>query len=247
MLMADGRHQLPANVVANNFINFRLGDAEEKVSKSKTAADSPVWIEEFSKRFDPDALRYYLTRIAPESARTAFSLDDFYARNNSELADKLGNFVNRTLAFCTKYLDGKVPSRAAVTDADRAHLAAGRRALDAVGASIDAYRFRAALEELMAFADACNQFFGAREPWKSRKENAADCAASIATCIDCVQILGVLCWPFMPTTSERIRRMLAEPESPLRWAPPEPLPAGHAIREPEILFRKLLDAEEAGK
>ncbi|MBN2448054.1 MAG: methionine--tRNA ligase, partial [Phycisphaerae bacterium] len=110
MLMADERMQLPTEVVANNYLNFRLGDDEQKISKSKSSAESPVWIEEFLKRFDPDALRYYLTSIAPETSRTAFDTAEFIARNNNELVATFGNFINRWMtAFIQKHYDGKVP------------------------------------------------------------------------------------------------------------------------------------------
>lgn len=239
MLMAEGRHQLPSFVVANNFLNFRLGGADEKVSKSQTPPDSPVWIEEYLKRFDPEALRYYLTAIAPESARTAFDPQDFVQRNNSELVAALGNFVNRTLSFAARYFDGKMPARDAQTDADKAHVAAGVAALAKVGEHIAAYRFRAGLEEMMAYARACNLHFGNREPWRTRKEDLADCAAAIATCIDAVHLLAVAAYPFMPETHARTCRMLNVPDAPPRWEAPALLAAGHALGEAKILFEKL--------
>ncbi|MCA9243480.1 MAG: methionine--tRNA ligase [Phycisphaerales bacterium] len=241
MLMAEGQHQLPDNVVANNFINFRIDGEEAKVSKSKTAAESPVWIEEFLKRYSPDALRYYLTAIAPETSRTAFDFNDFVARNNNELVATFGNFVNRTLQFVAKYLDGNIPEGGGANDADRAHLAAGDAALKRVGELIETHRYRAALEEMMGYARACNQHFGAREPWRLRKEDLADCNAAIATCVRAVQYLAVLCAPFMPSAAERIAQCLgtADAATALKWAAPEPLPAGHALREPQILFERL--------
>lgn len=239
MLMADGRFQLPTEVIANNFVNYRVGGEELKISKSKTAADSPVWIEEFLKRFDPDALRYYLTAIAPESSRTAFDSRDFVQRNNAELVGALGNFVNRSLTFAANYFEGRVPARAAVTAVDRDHLGHAAAALRSVGQLISAKRFRAALEEMMAFARQCNQYFGVREPWKSRKQNLDDCAAAIATSIDSIQWLAILAYPFMPGAAQRILDMLNAPASAIRWQPPIPLSTGHKLGQPAILFGKL--------
>jgi methionyl-tRNA synthetase len=239
MLMADGRHQLPYNVVANNFINLRLAGDEAKVSKSRMASDSPVWIEEYLKRFDPDALRYYLTAIAPETARTAFDPQDFVTRNNSELVAAFGNFVNRTLAFAVKYLNGKVPEATAQTDVDRTHLAEADNALQKVSQNIERHRYRAALEEMMAYARACNHYFGQREPWRTRTEDPPDCAAAIATCIHAIHYLAILACPFMPRAARKTLAMLGVPEEPIRWQPPAPLTAGHALGQPEILFQKL--------
>jgi len=241
MLMAEGTHELPAYVVANNFINIRLRGDEAKVSKSKTPADSPVWIEEYLKRFDPDALRYYLTAIAPETARTSFDPVDFVSRNNNELVAALGNFVNRTLQFAARYFDGRVPQDAEPRTADRAHLEAGQAALQRVGWQIEAFRFRAALEEMMAYARACNEYFSARQPWATRKDDPADCAAAVAGCIRAVHLLAVLSHPFMPRAAGRILRMLGVPEQAPVWQMPEPLPGGHRLGQPEILFRKLED------
>jgi len=239
MLMADGRHQLPYDVVANNFINFRLSGDEAKVSKTKTPEDSPVWIEEYLKRFDPDALRYYLTAIAPESARTAFAPDDFVTRNNSELVAAFGNFVNRTLAFAARYLDGKVPDAAAQIDADREHLKLADQTLEQVDRHIEGHRYRVALEELMGYARACNQYFGLREPWRTRKEDLNDCAAAIATCIHAVHYLAVLAYPFLPGAAGKMLGMLGLPDETIRWQAPAALATGHALGEPAILFEKL--------
>ncbi len=234
MLMADERHQLPHAVVANSFINF----GSDKISKSRTSEHSPVWIEEFLKRFDPDMLRYYLTAIAPETARTTFDVADFVTRINSELVAALGNFVNRVLTF--KPLAGRAPPRDGQTDLDRALLARADETLAKVGGLIESFRFRAGLEEIMGFVRQCNEHINLREPWRARKENPPDADASLATCIHAIGYLAVLMHPYLPGVSERVRRMLGLPaDQPVRWAAPEPLPAGHALGEPAILIPKL--------
>ena len=107
MLMAEGTYQLPAYVVANSFLNIKFpGKDEEKISKSRGTA---IWIESYLETLEPDPLRYYLTAVAPESRRTAFDVDGFLARNNGELVNALGNFVNRALTFNGRYFDGLVP------------------------------------------------------------------------------------------------------------------------------------------
>jgi methionyl-tRNA synthetase len=238
MLMADGRHQLPWAVVANNFVNFRLGEQDEKVSKSKTPEDSPVWIEEYLKRFDPDALRYYLTAIAPESARTVFDPHDFIQRNNSELVGTFGNFINRFPKFLRDDFGGKIPA-ATPTEADRAQIAAAGQGLRRVGEHIEAHRFRAGLEEMMAYARRCNEYIGLREPWKRRKDNLPDCAACVATCAHVGRYLAIMAHPFMPGAARKLTRILGLSDEPVRWEPPPPLPAGYPLGEAKILFEKL--------
>lgn len=237
MLMAEAGHQLPSAVVANQFVNFRIDGEMKKISKSETPADSPVWIEEYLKRFDPDALRYYLTAIAPETARTSFDTDDFVARNNNELVAALGNFVNRVLTF--KTLEGKVPSAAAQTDMDRQHIARAGEAIAKVGQHIEGHRYKAALEEVMAFARLCNEHIGIREPWKTRKDNPPDSLAALATCIHGIHHLAILTSPFMPGLSRRLHDMLGLPDAPPRWHAPAPLPEGSPLGTPAIPIPKL--------
>ncbi|TWT41708.1 Methionine--tRNA ligase [Phycisphaerae bacterium RAS1] len=246
MLMAEAQqHQLPSYVVANNFLNLRKGGELEKISKSTTPPDAPVWIEEYLKKYDADALRYYLTALAPETARTAFDFEEFVNRNDGELVAALGNFVNRCLTFAQKYFENRVPDTSPAIDADRAVLARGDEALRAVGEHIEGHRFRAAIEEVMAFSRACNQYFGLREPWKTRKDNVPDCGAAIATCIHAVQYLATLCAPFMPSAAERMAAMLSLPDGWKAWQPPARLPSGAPLGEPKILFTKLSQAEAA--
>jgi methionyl-tRNA synthetase len=234
MLMADGRHQLPAHVVANNFV--LLGDA--KVSKSSTAADSPVWIEEFLKRFDPDALRFYLTHIAPETARASFDPDDFINKVNSVLVSKFGNFVNRYPKFLFENFDGKIPA-ATLTGADRAQLASAAEALTRIGTLIEGFRFRAAMDEFIAFVSSCDLYIGQRAPWKSRKTDLTDTAACVATCANLAHHLAIMAWPFMPGAAERLLAMLNAPAGPPRWSPPPAFATGHAFGEAKILFERI--------
>ena len=234
MLMADGRHQLPSHVVANNFVN--IGDA--KVSKSQTSADSPVWIEEFVKRFDPDTLRFYLTHIAPETARTSFDPADFINKVNSVLVSKFGNFVNRYPKFIFENFDGKIPA-ATLTEVDKLQLETAAIALKKIGEHIEHFRFRAAMDEFITFVSSCDAYIGQRAPWKSRKTDLADTAACIATCANLASHMAIMAWPFMPSAAERLLAMLNLPPAPIRWTPPAPLPAGHAFGEPKILFQQL--------
>jgi len=240
MLMADGRAQLPAAVVANNFMNLRVGGELRKISKSDTPPDAPVWIEEYLRKgLDPDALRYYLTAQAPEAARTAFDPDEFITRNNSELVAAFGNFVNRALSFAARYFEQRVPDAAAQTPADREQVARADEALAKVGACLEQCRFRSGLEELMAFARACNEYFNARAPWATRQSNPADCAATIATCVHAMHYLAIMCWPFMPGAARRLLAMLNHEGQRLRWSPPPPPEAGRPLGQPQILFAKL--------
>lgn len=240
MLMAEARHQLPSFVVANNFVNYRDPASGEvrKISKSTTPDESPVWAEEFIKRFDPDMLRYYLTSIAPETVRTAFDPADFVSKVNGVLGAKFGNFVNRYPKFIIEDFGGQIPD-ATPTDADRAQVAAADAALKKIGEHIEAYRFRAAIEEFIAFCSSCDLYIGQREPWKRRKDNKPDCAACVATCAHLSHYLAIMAHPFMPGAARRVLEILNLPPESIRWSAPPPLPAGHVIGAPQILFPRL--------
>jgi len=102
MLMAHGDYVLPENVPANEFLNLE----GKKLSTSRNYA---VWLEDILKNFDTDSVRYCLAQNIPETKDSDFAWKDFQARHNNELADILGNFINRTLTFTHKYFEGKVP------------------------------------------------------------------------------------------------------------------------------------------
>ncbi len=238
MLMAEGTYELPWQVVANAFLNIRFpGEAEQKISKSRGTA---IWIEEYLKTFDPDPLRYYLTAIAPENQRTAFDIDDFITRNNGELLAALGNFINRTLSFAQKYFDGILPEAGDLDDAARAQLAAIERQHAKVTENLENLRFRAALGEVMALARESNGYVESQAPWKQRKEDPAGCGRTIHISVQTVRALMTLIAPFLPFSAAKVAKMLNVPGEAFPWdEATRPLPAGHPLGEPEILFRKL--------
>ena len=242
MLMAEGSFELPWQVVANSFINIKFPDREEeKISKSRGTA---IWIEDCAKQFDPDPLRYYLTAIAPETARTAFDPEDFVQRNNGELLATLGNFIHRSLTFGRRTFDGALPEAADLDDLDRQQLDALAEAHRATTANLEAFRFKAALGEVMGLARAANVYLDRKAPWKLKKTDMVACGTSIHVCVQTVRTLAVLMAPFLPASAEKLRVMLGLPEEALRWdAATERLPAGHPLAEPEVLFRKI-EADE---
>jgi len=232
-----GEFQLPHNVVANAFLNFRFpGKEEEKMSKSRGTA---LWIEDYLREYDPDPLRYYLTANAPEQARTAFEFADFVGRN-TELLNVLGNFVNRTVTFAHKYFDGKVPAPGHREALDHELLAARQTTADAVAVELEACRFKAALAKMMELARAGNVYFDTTAPFRTRKTDMDACGRAINVCLQGVRTLTTLMAPFLPFMAARCLGMLRLDESALSWdqAAGE-LPAAHSLGAPEILVKKL--------
>jgi methionyl-tRNA synthetase len=242
MLMAEGSYQLPRHVVANSFLNIKFpGQEEQKISKSRGTA---IWIEEYLKTFDPDPLRYYLTAIAPETQRTAFDMDDFIARNNGELLNALGNFINRTMTFAQRYHEGRVPAVGERTAPDHEHLSLIEAQSKKITELLEAFRFKAALAEVMVLARASNGYLDVKQPWKQRKEDLDACGTTINVCLQTVRALATLMAPFLPFSAAKCAGMLRLDGEPLSWAEATTeLPEGHALGQPEILFRKLDAAE----
>jgi methionyl-tRNA synthetase len=238
ILKAHGGYILPDHVPANEFLNLE-GD---KISTSRNWA---VWLHEYLEEFPGrrDELRYVLTSIAPETKDADFSWKDYQARVNNELADILGNFVNRVMVLTHKYFGGKVPVSEFTPSAEVE--AAATQIFEQMPDQMQRYQFRQALFDGMNLARAGNKFLADAQPWKlnleTEKEKVADI---IAYSIDIVARLSIALAPFLPDTSAKIRKMLNLPEH-FSWNDllVNHLQAGHNLGLPEILYRKIEDSE----
>jgi len=237
-----GEYQLPHNVVANSFMNIKFpGQEEQKISKSRGHA---VWIEDYLRTFEADPLRYYLTTVAPEGARTAFDVDDFIARNNGELLNAFGNFFNRTVTFVHKYFEGRVPPLGRRDSLDEEQLGRCRDAAARTGAELEACHFKAALGEVIALARSGNVYFDATKPFQTRKSDMEACGRAINVCLQTARTLTTLIAPFLPATGEKCGRMLGLGGGYRMWrSATGELPPGRALGDAVILVRKL-DAKE---
>jgi len=243
MLMAwnDGhaeKYVLPENVPANEFLNFE----GQKFSKSRGWG---IDVQDFLARYPTDPLRYYLATALPEYRDSDFTWRDFQAKNNNELADILGNFVNRTLAFAWRTFGGIVPKRGQLADLDKAMLDVLRKTPVNAGRHFDTYRFRDGLLEIMNLARTANKYFNDCEPWKTAKSNPEACATTINISLQVARSLAVLMEPITPHASERIISMLSlsGKTAARSWDSAAELliPEGHNIGKPEILFTKIED------
>jgi methionyl-tRNA synthetase len=240
MLMAEGTFQLPEQVVANSFLNIKFPgkDEEEKISKSRGTA---IWIEDFLKEYDPDPLRYYLTAIAPEGARTPYQPEEFLQRNDGELVATLGNFVNRLAPFCHKNFDGKVPAAGTRDARDNDLLALRRVHADRAAEHLEGCRFKAALFEVMELARAGNAYLGEKEPWKQRKTDLAACATTINVGLQVARTLTTIMQPFLPFSARKLAAMLNLDDQAFAWdAAADELADGRPLGEAVPLFRKLI-------
>lgn len=238
MLKAEGTFILPDNVPANEFMNLE-GD---KISTSRNWA---VWLHEYLEAFPgmQDVLRYVLTSAAPETKDNDFTWKDFQTRNNSELVAILGNFVNRTIVLTHKYFEGKVPHRNELTANDQATLDEMVQFPGRIAASVQAYRFREALAEMMNLARLGNKYLTDNEPWKVFKSDPDRVSTVLNISLQICAQLSIVGEPFLPFTSEKIRKSLHLPA--MKWADATTLDwlkENHPIEQPELLFPKIEDA-----
>jgi methionyl-tRNA synthetase len=229
---------LPENVPANEFLNFQ----GQKFSKSRGWG---IDVDDFLAEFPADTLRYMLAMNMPEARDADFYWKDFQARTNNELADILGNFVNRTLTFAHKNFEGKVPAAGKASAEDAQVREDINKASVNASEKFEAYRFREGILEIMNVARSLNKYFDAQEPWKALKEHPERCAAAINTCLQGARALAILLEPVIPFASAKIWNMLGLSGVPqdAGWesASSFGLNAGHALGKPEILFTKIED------
>ena len=251
---------LPTDVPANEFMNLE-GD---KMSTSRNwKLDMQDYITDFVNKENggqqmADALRYYLTQIAPETKDSEFMWKGFQDAINSELVSVFGNFVNRSLVLMHKLCNGKVPPYH--TDIEDSEDASVKEAIAAtakkVSDLIEGYRFREALFEVIALARIGNGYMQKKEPWIVAKQLAENPAAQkqIDNCLHlCLQLtanLAILAQPFLPFTAKKMCHLLKVVDKILDWENAgslKLLSVGYTLRAPELLFRKIEDEEIAAQ
>ena len=237
MLKAHGGYILPENVPANEFLNLE----GEKISTSRNWA---VWLHEYLADFPgkEDVLRYVLCANAPETKDNDFTWKDFQARNNNELVAVYGNFVNRALQLTKKYFDSVVPAAGELNDYDRETLKEFADVKAEVEKLLDVFKFRDAQKEAMNLARIGNKYLADTEPWKLAKTDMERVATILHISLQLVANLAIAFEPFLPFSSEKLRKMLNMDS--FDWAElghTDLLPAGHQLGTPELLFEKIED------
>ncbi len=238
ILMGHGDYVLPDNIPANEYLNLEGG----KFSTSRSYA---VWLDKYLEKFPPDPLRYCLAANAPETKDADFSWRDFQQRNNSELADILGNFVNRTLTFLQKNFDNSVPRPWKFDKLDKKMLTRLEKAPIEIGNLFENFEVRKAVSVFMDLARFANKYFNDQQPWITAKEDAQKCATTFYVCVQVLKGLAVLMEPVLPFSARKLWNMLnlSTPFKNIHWdeAGKADVPVGHRLNKPKILFKKLED------
>ena len=251
---------LPENVPANEFMNLE-GD---KMSTSRAwKLDMQDYIDDFIKKENggpqmADALRYYLTTILPETKDSEFTWKGFQDAVNGELVAVFANYVNRTFVLMHKLTGGKVPKfHNDIADEKDNELITGiKKAKAIIENLLEEYKFRDALFEVVDLARKGNKYMQEKEPWiKARQTDntgtvTAEAQAQIDNCLHiCLQLcanLAVFINPFLPNTAKKMCHQMKVVEKMLDWenaGSVKLLSVGYSLRPPELLFRKIEDAE----
>lgn len=237
LLKEHGGFILQDNVPASEFLNLE-GD------KFSTSRNWAVWLHEYIASYPDkiDELKYVLTSIAPESKDSEFTWADYQSRVNNELADVLGNFVNRALVLNQKYYNGILPELGEITAEDQKVIQALKEVPSKVEALLYAYKIRDAQKEVMELARMGNRYLAETEPWKVIKSDPKRVETILHLALQITANLSILFDPFLPSTAEKIRSFLNLDE--FNWEQAgkiDILKADANTQPPSILFQKIED------
>lgn len=238
ILNAEGTYILPDNVPANEFLNLE----NDKISTSRNWA---VWLHEYNEDFPgkQDVLRYVLTANAPETKDNDFTWKDFQQRNNSELVAVLGNFVNRSLVLTAKYFDNIVPQPGELTENDKNTLAQIATIKADTENSIEAYRFREALNNAMGLGRLGNKYITEQEPWKVAKTDMERVKTILYVNLQITTAIATVLEPFLPHTSSKLIEFLNLGKI-VAWdeiGKGELIAPGHKLNKSALLFEPITD------
>lgn len=232
MLMGVGDLDLPYDIPANEYLMTSGG----KLSKSRSRGGS-IDIPSVLSRYDPDAIRFYLSVNLPDTHDTEFTWDDLDAKINNDLVATLGNYYHRCLSFTRKNF-GTVPEG----DVDPEVSAEIARALDEYRGLMDGVELKRGIKVAMDLARFGNRYFDSRKPWALIKEDRGACGAAMRSSLCIAKALSVMMWPFMPRSSERIWGFLGyegTPEGAGMDAAAVPVEPGTGLGDPVPVYRKV--------
>ena len=237
LLKDHGNLILPDNVPAYEFLNLE-GD------KFSTSRNWAVWLHEYLEAYPgrEDELKYVLTSIAPETKDSEFTWKEYQTRINSELADILGNFVNRALVLTQKYYEGKVPERGELTEEDQLVLAEINEIPKRISKLVYAYKLRDGQAEAMNLARLGNKYLADQEPWKVVKIDPKRVETVMNIALQITANLSVVLQPFLPATASKLSNFLNFKSS--NWEDAgngDLMKVGNQTNLPEILFQKIED------
>ena len=194
LLALDENYHLPDIMVASQYVNID----SEKISKSK---GNGITILDMIKEYDVDSLRYYMIAYGPENADINFTMENYISVHNSDLVNKFGNFVNRTLNF--KGLESIVPAK---MNEEISKVISEKYII--IAKYIEKLEFRKACAEIIDLIEIGNKYYDERKPWIDYKENIEEFNNTIYTCMNVIANLSNMLEPLIPNKTEKLRKYL---------------------------------------
>ena len=192
---------LPTEVVSSEFLTME----GKQFSSSRGVV---IYVGDVLARYQPDALRYFISAAGPETSDSDFTWSEFVQRTNSELVAGWGNLVNRTATMIAKSF-GQIPAAGTLEPVDEAVLATVRGAFDTVGGLIGRHRQRAAIAEAMRVVGEVNKYLSATEPYKMKDESQRERLATVLhVAAQCVSDCNTLLSPFLPHSANKVHLVL---------------------------------------
>ena len=216
--------------------------------KFSTSGKRGVFMDQALELLPADTWRWYLTANAPEGSDTAFTWEQFQGAVNKDLADVLGNFVNRIVKFAESKFDGVVPAGGSPGPREAQLLADLTERLAELTAQMEAIEIRKAAQALRAIWVLGNEYLAEAAPWTAIKTDPERVAVIVRTALNLVALMARVTAPFLPASAERIAETVGEgpgggwPEAAGLF---DILPPGRRVHAPEVLFRKVEDAQIA--
>ena len=238
MLMALGE-PLPKQVYGHPWMLF----GEDKMSKSR---GNVIYADELVKRFGVDAVRYYLLAEMPHAQDGSITYETMIERYNSDLANTLGNLVNRTIAMQNKYFGGEIQQPVAKDALDDELVAFALDTVKKVDKFINEYRMADAVDAVMALAKRSNKYIDETAPWALAKndDDKARLGTVLYNLLECIRYIAVLISPFMPDTAAEIAKQLnCDVLSYDSLGNFGALKVGEKVGEPKVLFSRI-DSEK---
>ncbi len=233
-LMALGL-ELPKKVICHPWFLF----GTDKMSKSR---GNVIYADELAKYLSVDGVRYYALAEMPYANDGSITYESAIARYNTDLANNLGNLVNRTIAMTKKYFDGIVPERGEETELDRDLAAVACAARDAFIEKMDSYHIADAIEEVLTLLRRANKYIDETMPWVLAKNESdrARLGSVMYNLLEAIRFAAVLLTPVIPSTCEKIFAQLGtdltDYASIAAFASRKP---GEKVGEASVLFSRL--------
>jgi len=242
VLYASGYANLPHQVKSLEFLNYE----GEKFSTSRKWG---IFTDEAIDWFPADYWRYYLLSILPETSDTDFIWAEFQNKVNGDLADVIGNLLQRSLVFTKNNFDSKIPKAKKLDAEDKKFKKTVAERVKKTKDLMLAYRMQEALHTAVDLARESNKYFNEREPWHSIKTDPEKAKTTLYLTANALRSLAIILEPFVPFTSRAIFGQLNLKFEKIRWddALKEGLKEGHSINAPTVLFRKIEAKEIEGK